>query len=341
VSDGVGVGSGDCEIRLALVGFGGVGIAFAQAVAESRSRLLERYAVAPRVAGIRTSSRQVVSPPDDPPPSEDWDDVMPLPEFLRATRATMVVQCIPSDAARAATAFEQVVTALDAGLDVVTATKSHLVTRWAELDALARRHERRIRISAAAGAALPAVDLARRAVRAFDCGRVRASLNGTSNFVLNQVMEGRTVQSAIADAQEVGIAEPDPAYDLSGRDAASKLVLLANLLWSEARTLIDVDVSGIDAATGAWAREAMARGRHLRSMGEADRRGRLSVSVQEVADDDAFFRLPGAEKLVEFECGEAGTITVSGGKSSRRGAALALLKDVVNLGSGDLGLGFD
>ena len=328
-------------VSIALAGFGRVGRTFADTVSGSGAALLDRYGLDVRVRAIRTSASETVSsaPGRDDPAA--WRPAGSFSDFLARSGATTLVQCIPSDTARASEAFDQVATAFSMGLDVVTATKSHLVTRWSELAELAERERRRIRISAAAGAALPAVDLARRGIRGFGCRRFRASLNGTSNFVLEEVVAGRSLADAIGQAQALGIAESDPSYDLSGRDSASKLVLIANLLWGTAWSLSNVDVAGIEADVETRARDAALRGWRLRSIGEAHETGAMSVAVREVDPSDAFHGLAGPEKLVEFDCPSAGEVRVSGGKSSPQGAALALLKDVVNLATGDEGLGFD
>jgi homoserine dehydrogenase len=55
---------------------------------------------------------------------------------------------------------------------------------------------------------------------------VTAILNGTSNAVLTAVAKGIGFDTAVSDAQRLGLAEPDPSMDISGRDAAEKLALL-------------------------------------------------------------------------------------------------------------------
>ena len=60
--------------------------------------------------------------------------------------------------------------------------------------------------------------------------RVLGILNGTTNFVLTAMTEtGASYGDALAEAQRLGYAEPDPGDDVSGRDAAAKLALLAGI----------------------------------------------------------------------------------------------------------------
>jgi homoserine dehydrogenase len=257
-------------------------------------------------------------------------------------RIDTVVQAVPSANASSVEARDQIVRAMGAGADVVTATKSPLVAYWSELERAAAGSGKCIRISAAAGAALPAVDLCRRALRALPCRSVRASLNGTTNFVLNQLQSGASWRAAVDLAVERGICEPNPVDDLSGRDAAMKIVILANLLWGRAQTLSDVSIEGIPDDVESRLKLAAANGRVLRSVAVArpEPSQTLEVGLQELSPQDPLARLEGAEKGIEFDCAECGTITVTGGRSSPLGAAFALLKDVVNLSTGDRAIGF-
>jgi len=135
-----------------------------------------------------------------------------------------------------------------------------------------------------------------------------------------------------ATAQKLGIAEPDPRGDLSGSDAASKIVLLANILWGLGATIEDVRCEPIEEATAARARQALEGGRRIRAVARAEAMsGALSVQIEEILPDDPLYHLHGPEKAVQYDCGEVGQIVVSGGKSSPLGAAHAMLKDTLDV----------
>jgi len=53
----------------------------------------------------------------------------------------------------------------------------------------------------------------------------------------------------LKEAQELGIAETDPTYDVEGIDSACKLVIIANSFFKEAATYKDVEVTGITKIT--------------------------------------------------------------------------------------------
>ncbi|MEN6452109.1 MAG: homoserine dehydrogenase [Thermoguttaceae bacterium] len=124
-------------------------------------------------------------------------------------------------------AHRAVKAALASGAHVVTANKALLAEHGPALRSLARAHGRRLRSSAAVGGSMPLLERFEmqpdRRVRA-----IRAILNGTTNFVLDRVAGGIALADAVREAQSLGLAEADPTRDLSGRDAADKLSVLAD-----------------------------------------------------------------------------------------------------------------
>ncbi len=325
-------------VNVALFGYGPVARDFVELIDECGSELHRRYGIRIGLTGIRGAAQQIVLGDDGQtraaavPPRDAWLPVTRLEDFLSATAPSIVVQAIPSSEQLVDIATDQTLAAFEARVDVVTATKSHLARRWGLLTDAASRTGCRIRISAATGAALPAADVARLSLRGFRCLRIRGALNGTSTFVLERVAAGETLADAIAVAKSRGIAEADPTGDLDGSDAASKLVLLANLLWDRRASLDDVQREGIVDSSASRAVRAARDGRRLRSVATAAAdTGRLEVRLEELPPGDPLYPLSGPEKAVAYDCGALGEIIVSGGRSSPRGASQAILKDVLSL----------
>lgn len=325
-------------VNVALFGYGRVARDFVELIDEGESELRRRYGIRISLTGIRGATQQIVlganghTQAATVPPRDAWQPVAGLEDFLAATAASVVVQAIPSSEQLVDTATAQALAAFEARVDVVTATKSHLARRWGLLADAASRTGCRMRISAATGAALPAADVARLSLRGFRCLRIRGALNGTSTFVLERLAAGQELADAIALAQSRGIAEADPTDDLDGGDAASKLVLLANLLWDLRASLDDVQREGIDHTSAIRAARAASDGRRLRSVAAADgETGRLEVRLEALEPGDALYPLSDSEKAVAYDCGALGEIIVSGGRSSLRGASQAMLKDVLSL----------
>lgn len=85
----------------------------------------------------------------------------------------------------------------------------------------------RVGCSAVVGAGLPILSSVRRLREAGDqLLAVEATLSGTLGYVLDQLQQAQDLASAVASAVELGLAEPDPAADLSGEDVARKLLVV-------------------------------------------------------------------------------------------------------------------
>ena len=129
-------------------------------------------------------------------------------------------------------AAQLIESSLRAGRHVVTANKAVIAGRGPYLETLARESGVRLLYSASVGGAMPALETLRRAA-----GRVTAFsgvLNSTTNYVLDRMAQGSSLESAVAEAQAAGYAEADPRLDLDGTDAAQKLVILARAAFGRA-----------------------------------------------------------------------------------------------------------
>jgi homoserine dehydrogenase len=116
--------------------------------------------------------------------------------------------------------------ALVAGKHVVTANKAALA-HHPELHEIARQSGIDLLCSAAVGGAVPVLETLQRIAREHEIQTVEGVLNGTTNFILNELARGIPFDQAVAQAQASGLAEADPSADLDGSDVACKLVLIA------------------------------------------------------------------------------------------------------------------
>jgi homoserine dehydrogenase len=154
--------------------------------------------------------------------------------------------------------------ALRSGHHVVTANKALMAVEGEQLLSLAAACGVTLRYSAAVGGALPALE---RIDRARSDGPIRSFsgvLNGTTNFVLDQLAAGKDFASAVAAAQKAGYAEANPDFDLNGTDAAQKLILLARHAFGVYLPLAEVEREGIDQIDSQLLRQAHDEGQSVR-----------------------------------------------------------------------------
>ncbi len=116
------------------------------------------------------------------------------------------------------------------GRYVVTANKEVMAKHGPELLALAAKAGTDILYEASVGGGIPIVSPLKRDLSANEIASLRAIVNGTTNYILTRMSrDGIDFQTALQQAQDLGYAEPDPANDIEGHDAAYKLAILASL----------------------------------------------------------------------------------------------------------------
>ena len=157
-------------------------------------------------------------------------------------------------------AYEYVRQALEAGIPVVTANKSLMAEKGEELRAVARRAGVPLAYEAAVVAGVPFIGAWSRRPRMGSPERVTGILNGTSHFLTCALERGGSFDQALAEAIDRGYAEPNSAADVSGRDAAEKLTILAHLSGCRDLKAGDLTTLGVDALTPVDFRAARALG---------------------------------------------------------------------------------
>jgi len=76
---------------------------------------------------------------------------------------------------------------------------------------------------ATVGGAIPLINLYRDNLEINRVDSIYGILNGTSNYILTKMFEeGVGIGTALKEAQELGIAETNPSYDIDGVDTCSK-----------------------------------------------------------------------------------------------------------------------
>ncbi len=136
--------------------------------------------------------------------------------------------------------------ALAAGKPVVTANKALLAVHGAALAAAAERAGVPLAFEAAVAGGIPVIKALREGLAGNRITGVAGILNGTCNYILTVMREhGREFADVLAEAQKLGYAEADPAFDIDGIDAAHKLAILAALAFGRPVAFGAVHVEGI------------------------------------------------------------------------------------------------
>jgi homoserine dehydrogenase len=224
--------------------------------------------------------------------------------------------------------------ALLRGRTVISANKALIATRWDTLERYVRSAQPRLRFSAAVGGSVPVLEVLGRLAANEGIESVRAIINGTCNFVLDEIERGATFPDAIALAQHRGFAEADPSVDLSGADAAQKLSLIAHSAFAAAPHPREIDCEGIERVTAADIAAAQARGRRIRLVASCSReRGviRARVRPEALAAHDYLAGARHEENRVEITTANGATWRLAGKGAGRWPTALAVMGDVAEV----------
>jgi homoserine dehydrogenase len=118
---------------------------------------------------------------------------------------------------------------LKAGVSVTSANKQAVAAAGDKLRAAAKATGARLTYSASVGGGAPVIEALTRAVKSHKVKAFCGVLNGTSNFVIDQVESGKSFDAAMDEARRLGFAEPDSTADLDGTDVGAKLKLLREI----------------------------------------------------------------------------------------------------------------
>jgi homoserine dehydrogenase len=300
----------DGPFRVGLLGHGTVGSAFHELLDARAGAIEARVGRPPELAGILTRSQG------------DFAEIL--------ERSHLLVELMGgTEPAR-----DYVLRAMAAGRHVVTANKQLLSRHGEELFGAAREHGVQLRFEAAVAGVVPAIRVMSETLAAAHIERVHGIVNGTTNFILTEMARtGESYSEALRQAQELGYAEADPSEDVSGKDAAAKMAILARLAFGAAVHLDQVSCEGIEQITVddiAYAREL---GLSLKLVGSAERTdGGIAVHVHPafLYAGHPLASVGGAFNAVTIESPAITEITLSGPGAGGPQTASAVLGDVVS-----------
>ncbi|WP_415380999.1 homoserine dehydrogenase [Halosimplex sp. TS25] len=316
-------------MRLAVLGAGAVGASVAELAADyghTVTALADSSSAAVDPDGIDVASALESK-------RTDGSVGTAAPEEVLDGEYDVLVEATPTTLGDAQPGFGHVRTALERDRHVVLANKGPVAERYAEMRELERESDGRVLFEATVGGAMPVLST----VADFDPNHitaVRGVLNGTANFILTRMAaEGLDYEHVLAEAQDLGVAEADPTFDVDGTDAALKFVILANVLHGNGReyTLDDADVEGIEDIPGSALDLATEDGRTVRLIGEVTAAGEVRVGPRLVPANGTL-AVTGTNNIVQLETEHAGRLNVSGRGAGGPETASAVLADVGRLG---------
>ncbi len=296
--------------RVGLLGHGTVGGALHELIDERADAIEATTGTRPEVSGVLTRSQG------------DFDEIV--------ESSDLVVELIGGlDPAR-----DYILRAMRAGKHVVTANKQVLAEHGDELWDTAREAGVQLRFEASVGGVGPVIRVIHETLAAAHIERVHGIVNGTTNFILTEMARtGASYEDALAEAQRLGYAESDPTDDVTGRDAAAKMAIVARLAFGARLTVDQIPHEGIENLTSHDIAYAKELGLSLKLVGSAERLPEgLAVRVFPafLYGDHPLASVNGSFNAVTIESPAITEITLSGPGAGGSQTASAVLGDIVS-----------
>jgi homoserine dehydrogenase len=298
--------------RIGLLGHGTVGAAFDVLLAQRADRIEAITGLRPVLSGVLTRSD-----------GGDFDELL--------QRSDLIVELIGGlEPAR-----DYLLRAMRAGRHVVTANKQLLSHHGEELWDVAREQGVQLRFEGAVAGVVPVIRVLAESLAGASIDRVHGIVNGTTNFILSEMERtGGSFAQALAEAQRLGYAEADPTDDVTGRDAAAKMAIIARLAFETPVHIDQVRYEGIEQIQPDDLEYARDLGLGLKLIGTAERVGTDSLSVRVypafLYPGHPLASVSGPFNAVTVESEAITEITMSGPGAGGPQTASAVLGDVIS-----------
>ena len=325
-------------LNIALAGLGTVGGGVLRLI-ETNAALIERRAGRPiRVTAISARDRGKDRGVDLS--SYAWEDDMTA--MAARDDVDVVVELVGGSDGPALTLARN---AIQHGKSLVTANKAMIAHHGLALAELSEKAKVALKFEAAVAGGIPVIKGLREGAAANRIDRLYGILNGTCNYILSTMEDtGRDFADVLAEAQRLGYAEADPAFDVEGTDAAHKLAILSAIAFGTRIDFASVDTAGITRIQAADIAQADALGFVIRLIGtaEVDANGgaeRLFQRVQPhlVPFDHPLAHVDGATNAVVAEGNFSGRLLFQGAGAGDGPTASAVVADIIDIARGDLG----
>ncbi len=229
------------SIGIGIIGLGNVGGGALEIIADNGDQIAQKLGATLEVKAI--CSRSIATNP--PKVAErfpsakrtaDWREVVSDPD----------VQIIAELIGGTGVAADIVAGAAEHGKSIVTANKELMALRGAEIWAKAQSAGVGLAMEASVAGGIPILAALREGIAGDRIHALLGILNGTCNYILTEMeRRGDSLETVLAEAQELGYAEAEPSADVDGYDARSKLAILVALAFGAQVSPESIPTDGI------------------------------------------------------------------------------------------------
>ncbi|HLY67248.1 MAG TPA: homoserine dehydrogenase [Chloroflexota bacterium] len=315
------------EVRVGLLGLGTVGAGVAEILTRKRADLEREIGLPVRLCRVlvRDQDKRRGFALDAELLTSDPAEVLEQPDI------NMVIEAMGGEDP----AGSYIRRAMIAGKQVVTANKELVAKQGPELLALAAEKNVDFHYEASVGGGIPLIAPFKQDLAANRICRVKAIINGTTNYILTRMAEGGVeFGEALAEAQRLGYAEPDPANDVQGTDAVYKLAILSTLAFHTFVRPHEIYCEGITKLAARDFRYARDLGYTIKLLAIAgDTDGQVEARVHPVLlpASALLARVDGVYNAVQVEGDLVGKMMFTGRGAGAMPTASAIIADVIDI----------
>lgn len=330
-------------MRIAIVGYGTVARNFHKMIEERMEEIKRRFGLVPKVVAVCDRGGFVyrqrgLKYAELARVKEEKGTVAALEggvkggrgvEMIDSVEAEVLVEASVANFENGQPAMDHIIRAFERRMHVITCNKPPLALAMPSLVEMAWYYGVEFLYSGTVGGGTPFLSFATRALKGNTILSLRGILNGTTNFILTKMEEmGWDFEKALREARRLGYAEENPTLDISGLDAAAKLVILVNHAIGRRITLKDVRISGIEDVNWRMIESAKKRGRSIKLVARSD--PIPQVGVEEVEFDDPL-NVRDTLNAVAFNVSGLGEVVLIGRGAGGVETASSLFRDMVEL----------
>ena len=329
-------------MRIILCGFGVVGQSLVKLFGSRSEDLYAKYGLKPRVVGVFDSKGSAIDPSgldleklvetkkkfgtvkNYSKTKNDWSGL----DIIKNLEAEVLIETTASNYKDAEPGMTNITTAMKKGMHIISVNKGPLALAFPSLLELATYNQVMLKFSGTVGGGTPILDYAKDSLRGERITSFAGILNGTTNYILTNMSNGLSFDSALKDAQDKGYVEADESLDLDGLDAAAKLVILANWIMGMKVTMPDIKCTGIRKVTTEDIKKASKKNCAIKLIASCNRE--LEVAPKEVSVEDPLC-VNGTLNAIAFTSEHSGTQTIIGKGAGGMETASSILRDLLDI----------
>ena len=232
-------------------------------------------------------------------------------------------------------ALDYILKGISLGHHIVTANKEVMARHGPDILSMARKKGVQVLFEASVAGGTPIIAPLLRDLVANEIIAIHGIINGTTNYILTRMAnEGAGFEETLAEAQDLGYAEADPANDVEGVDAAYKLAILATLAFRARVKDTDVFREGITRITASDFRYAQELGYAIKLLAIADSQdGAVQARVHPamVPVEMMIAKVDGVLNAVEIQADLTGKLLFHGAGAGEMPTASAVVADIVDI----------